>query len=80
MELGWNDLGFAPGTELAREIAEAWEWLIGDTNWSPVVCSRLGDLFFERQNGRVDWLNCSSGLIHTCLFMNENGNGGLSPA
>ena len=63
MTVQWNDLGFVPSPELAREIAEAWEWLICSTDWSPVICSRLGDLFFERPEGQIDWLNCSSGSV-----------------
>lgn len=58
MAIGWKDLAFRPSPELSAEIAAAWEWLIGDQDWSPVVCSRLGDLFFERADGRVDWLSC----------------------
>jgi hypothetical protein len=65
MEIGWNDIGFRPSAELASEIADAWEWLIGGQDWSPVVCSRLGDLFFERSDGRVDWLSCAAGTIQS---------------
>ncbi|MEQ1496727.1 MAG: hypothetical protein ABL912_13325 [Novosphingobium sp.] len=65
MPVGWNDLAFRPSPELTAEIAAAWEWLIGDQDWSPVLCSRLGDLFFERSGGGIDWLSCSSGIIHS---------------
>jgi hypothetical protein len=63
--VGWNDLAFRPSPELTAEIATAWEWLIGDQDWSPVLCSRLGDLFFERSNGRIDWLSCSTGSVYS---------------
>lgn len=65
MPAGWNDLAFQPCPELTADIATAWEWLIGDQDWAPILCSRLGDLFFERSDGRIDWLSCAAGSIET---------------
>jgi hypothetical protein len=63
MSLSWNDIAFFPDEALVAEIAKEWKWLLGDESWSPVICSRLGDVFIERKSGRIDWLNCSAGTI-----------------
>lgn len=63
MSIRWNDIAFFPDDVLTAEIAASWLWLIGDEDWKPVLCSRLGDLFLERSSGEIDWMSCSLGSI-----------------
>jgi hypothetical protein len=63
MSFGWKDIAFTPDAALVEEVAKEWRWLLGDEDWSPVLCSRLGDMFIERPNGRIDWLSCSAGIV-----------------
>lgn len=59
----WSDMAFQPGPNLSAELAESWSWLLGDRQFLPFVCSKMGDVFFETDRGEVEWLSCSSGTI-----------------
>ena len=63
MSIRWHDIAFFPDDALTADIASSWRWLIGDDDWKPVLCSRLGDLFLERSSGQIDWMSCSLGSI-----------------
>jgi hypothetical protein len=61
--IGWEDIAFQPGPNLASEIGEAWGWLLNGRAFAPFLCSKLGDVFFETDDGSVAWLSCSEGQI-----------------
>lgn len=63
MGIGWQDIAFIPSDEFAQDIVAAWEWLVGYPGWAPFLCSKLGDVFYERPDGKIDWLSCSAGMI-----------------
>lgn len=63
MPIGWADIAFQPGPILASEIEEAWGWLLGGRTFAPFLCSKLGDVFFESDNGAVEWLSCAEGQV-----------------
>ena len=63
MTISWHDIAFQPGETLSGEIGEAWAWLIGQRKFRPFLVSKFGDVFFETDDGAVQWLGCSTGLI-----------------
>ncbi|HEX7711033.1 MAG TPA: hypothetical protein VF418_08830 [Sphingomonadaceae bacterium] len=63
MSVGWRDFAFVPDKELGGEIVAAWHWLVGGSNWTPFLCSKLGDVFFEWPDGTVGWLSCAAGSV-----------------
>lgn len=68
MSFCWNDIAFLPDDALAAEIARKWQWLLGELDWKPVLCSKLGDVFLERSSGRIDWLSCSAGIVEIAAY------------
>lgn len=61
MSVRWADLIFQPDAELSTTAIEAWSWKI-DGRWSPVLMTRVGDIFFERADG-IHWLECATGDV-----------------
>lgn len=61
MSAKWADIAFVPDTELATEIAVAWQWLVPG-QWKPFLCSMIGGIFFEEGSG-VYWLESGTGLV-----------------
>ena len=60
----WKDIAFQIEPSLALAAAEAWSWLVPEP-WSPLVCSMVGGLFFEKPDGAVHWLDTGTGLVES---------------
>jgi hypothetical protein len=63
MALGWPDIAFQLGPMLAADVRDAWSWLLSDKKFEPFVSSKLGDVFFETDAGKIGWLSCSAGSL-----------------
>ena len=61
MSAKWADIAFAPNSELAAEIALAWQWLLPG-RWKPFLCSMIGGIFLEEESG-IYWLESGTGLV-----------------
>ena len=62
MGMKWTDIAFEPGPALAAEIAAAWQWLMPG-RWTPFLCSMIGGIFAEDEDGSVYWLESGTGLV-----------------
>lgn len=62
MSIDWSDVTFTPDEEAVRELARAWNWLVKEP-FTPVLFSRLGDVFYRTDSGAVYWLNTGTGEI-----------------
>lgn len=61
MSLRWADLIFQPDAALSATTVDAWSWKI-DGLWSPVLMTRMGDIFFA-QAGGIHRLECATGEV-----------------
>lgn len=62
MTLTWNDIAFQLEQSVAQAAASEWSWLVSEP-WTPLVCSMVGGVFFEKSNGSVHWLDTGTGLV-----------------
>ena len=62
MSIGWSEIISTPDVEAVNEIASAWGWLIQEP-FIPLLFSVLGDMFFQKEAGKVFWLNTGTGEI-----------------
>lgn len=85
MKLGWSDLTVSmDGMDLDAVLSD-WRWLIGD-DARPVLMSAAGDLFVQKADGSVWWLDAGGGsfkaVAHGETFQQEvakNANEWLLP-
>jgi len=62
MSVRWVDIAFVPDPALAAEIAAAWQWLMPG-RWTPFLCSMIGGIFAEDEDGGIYWLESGTGLV-----------------
>ncbi len=58
----WDQLAFQLEEAVHHAAASAWQWLL-DEPWRPLLCSRVGGLFLEKEQGGVLWLEAGSGTL-----------------
>lgn len=62
MSVRWSQLVFTPDENAIDQLTESWGWLIAE-DYTPLLFSILGDLFYQPVSGGVYWLNCGLGEI-----------------
>lgn len=62
MTVNWHDLAFQIEHSVAQAAETAWSWIVPEP-WTPLVCSMVGGVFFEKQNETVHWLDTGTGLV-----------------
>jgi hypothetical protein len=62
MSISWHDIAFVPDPEIAAEAQAAWAWLLPGP-WTPLLCSTVGGIFLEAEDGRVLWLEIGTALV-----------------
>jgi hypothetical protein len=58
----WSDITIQPQPLAITALRDSWRWLIGDA-WTPLLCSAIGDVFFEVPAGSVWWLSTATGSL-----------------
>ena len=64
MEASRSALTFTPDADAVETLRSEWAWLL-PAEFSPVLFSVLGDMFFLGRSGEVFWLNTGRGEIVT---------------
>jgi len=62
MRLTWDDLLIEKPQADPQQLLEEWTWLLKGT-YRPIVWSKFGDCFLERQSGDVDHLDVLGGGV-----------------
>ncbi|WP_428627362.1 hypothetical protein [Sphingopyxis sp.] len=62
MTVTWHDIAFQLEQCVAQATATEWSWLVPEP-WTPLVCSMVGGVFFEKPNSTVHWLDTGTGLV-----------------
>lgn len=62
MQIDWSHLTFMPDNDTMLELAQAWEWLLGDT-FTPLMFSIFGDMFYLNADREVYRLDTGLGEV-----------------
>ena len=62
MGIGWRDIAFEMESDIARDAAKAWSWLVPEP-WEPIVCSMVAGVFLKATSSGVLWLDTGTGLV-----------------
>lgn len=71
MSITWRDIAFQLESDLAREAAKAWSWLVPEP-WEPIICSMVAGVFLVASNGEVHWLDTGIGLAEPVAQSREH--------
>jgi hypothetical protein len=62
MPLRWSELTITPDQDAIERLRQDWAWLLPQ-QWTPLLFSAFGDVFLERADGVVSWLNTGTGEL-----------------
>ncbi|ALJ12535.1 T6SS immunity protein Tdi1 domain-containing protein [Sphingopyxis macrogoltabida] len=62
MTVTLNDIAFQLEQSVAQAATTEWSWLVPEP-WTPLVCSMVGGVFFEKPNESIHWLDTGTGLV-----------------
>lgn len=57
-----SDLIITPDAEAVEVLRQAWDWLLPE-EYTPLLFTAMGDMFYEDTSGEVFWLNTGTGDI-----------------
>jgi hypothetical protein len=58
----WSQITIQPSDTSVEALRKHWRWQLGD-DWTPLMFSAVGDVFFEVAAGTVWWLSTAIGSL-----------------
>lgn len=62
MDICWPQVTCAPSHQAILALKRSWAWLVPEP-WTPVLFSVLGDVFLQKEDGQIYWLNTGTGEL-----------------
>lgn len=62
MSVSWSTLTFTPDSAALATLSSDWCWLLPD-DFSPLLFSVFGDVFYSDSTGKVAWLNTGTAEV-----------------